>query len=325
MRSAIRRRRGESEEESVFISMTDMTVSFLFIVMILLAFFASQFRPEDVVPKSELEDAIRKYEEAVLKYKDADRQLNDARVTIDKQNFQIAELEDEVAFLQRKIELLEARKLNAVEEYAKAADEARKRIVDQLKEKVQEAFPNVEVSISESGDILRFSGDSFFAKNKATIDNPRIRLVVHALARGLDELLPCFTLGEHSAWNALCNPDAVLVDAVQIEGHTDSDGPPANNLRLSLARGASTFLEAEGHRPVLLKYLNLEKQPVMSVSGYGETRPIAPNVSSAGKSLNRRIDLRLIMVSAGDTDEVLLIRDRLEDAAISAWQEGEKQ
>lgn len=317
MRSVIRRRRAESEEESVFISMTDMTVSFLFIVMILLAFFASQFRPEDVVPKSELEDAIRKYE-------DADRQLKNARITIDQQFFQIAELDDEVAYLQRKIELLEAKKLNAVEEYAKAADLARKNIVIQLKNKVQEAFPNVEVKISESGDILSFSGDSFFAKNKATIDNPRIRLVVHALARGLDELLPCFTLGEHSAWNELCNPDAVLVDAVQIEGHTDSDGPSENNLRLSLARGASTFLEAEGHRPVLLKYLNLEKQPVMSVSGYGETRPIAPNTSSAGKSLNRRIDLRLIMVSVGDTIEVKLIRNRLEDAAVSAWQEGEE-
>jgi len=43
MRSIGRRRRDEEDEESVFVPMTDMTVSFLFIVMILLAFFAVQF------------------------------------------------------------------------------------------------------------------------------------------------------------------------------------------------------------------------------------------------------------------------------------------
>ena len=41
-----RRRQHEEEGESAFVSMTDLTVSFLFIVLILLAFFATQFRPE---------------------------------------------------------------------------------------------------------------------------------------------------------------------------------------------------------------------------------------------------------------------------------------
>ncbi len=36
--NASRKRTHEEEEESVFVSMTDMTVSFLFIVMVLLAF-----------------------------------------------------------------------------------------------------------------------------------------------------------------------------------------------------------------------------------------------------------------------------------------------
>ena len=41
-----RHRRTEEEGESVFASMTDLTVSFLFIILILLAFFATQFKPE---------------------------------------------------------------------------------------------------------------------------------------------------------------------------------------------------------------------------------------------------------------------------------------
>jgi hypothetical protein len=52
MRAAsARKRRGEEEDESVFVSMTDMTVSFLFIVILLLAFFASRYSNDDVVPR----------------------------------------------------------------------------------------------------------------------------------------------------------------------------------------------------------------------------------------------------------------------------------
>ena len=42
MRAQARRAAREEEEESAFVSMTDMTVGFLFIIMILLAFFVSQ-------------------------------------------------------------------------------------------------------------------------------------------------------------------------------------------------------------------------------------------------------------------------------------------
>src|SRR5210317_970114 len=58
MRSLGRKRKDEEEEESVFVPMTDMTVSFLFIVMILLAFFAVQFSDEDNVPRSIYEEVV---------------------------------------------------------------------------------------------------------------------------------------------------------------------------------------------------------------------------------------------------------------------------
>lgn len=304
MRSAVRKRRAEGEEESVFVSMTDMTVSFLFIVMILLAFFASQFRPDELVAKAELDEVARR--------------LEASQITVSQQA-------KEIKLLKRQIELLNQREKNAVEEYAKAADLARERIITTLKSKIQEAIPEVEVTISESGDILRFRGDSFFASGSHRIVKPSIRKVVHALAEGLEELLPCFTLGEFSQWDEQCNPDAVLVEAVQVEGHTDSNGLAENNLRLSLRRGAATYLEAEGHRPVLLEYLNGDQQPVLSVSGYGETRPIASNDELAGRGLNRRIDLRLIMASARDAEEIIRIRNKLDDRAASALQEGDKQ
>ena len=53
--AGLRRRHVEEEGESVFVSMTDLTVSFLFILLVLLAFFATQIQPEEMVPLSEHE------------------------------------------------------------------------------------------------------------------------------------------------------------------------------------------------------------------------------------------------------------------------------
>ena len=53
--AGLRRRHVEVEGESVFVSMTDLTVSFLFILLVLLAFFATQIQPEEMVPLSEHE------------------------------------------------------------------------------------------------------------------------------------------------------------------------------------------------------------------------------------------------------------------------------
>ena len=47
----VRRRHDDDEQESAFVSMTDMTVGFLFIVILLLAFFASQYSDTDKVPR----------------------------------------------------------------------------------------------------------------------------------------------------------------------------------------------------------------------------------------------------------------------------------
>jgi len=57
--AGLRRRHVEEEGESVFVSMTDLTVSFLFILLVLLAFFATQIQPEETVPLSAHEDLER--------------------------------------------------------------------------------------------------------------------------------------------------------------------------------------------------------------------------------------------------------------------------
>ena len=92
-----RNRPREEEGESVFVSMTDLTVSFLFVVLILLAFFATQYKPEETVSRDEYDiliveiskarDALLRLEEelsAAHKYIDKlekERREYDARLT----------------------------------------------------------------------------------------------------------------------------------------------------------------------------------------------------------------------------------------------------
>lgn len=73
------------------------------------------------------------------------------------------------------------------------------------------------------------------------------------------------------------DPDVV----VEIAGHTDSDGDPSDNLRLSQTRAEAVraYLEAggiDGSR--------------MTAVGYGADRPIASNDTDEGKAQNRRIE-----------------------------------
>ncbi|MFN4058050.1 MAG: OmpA family protein [Roseinatronobacter sp.] len=76
---------------------------------------------------------------------------------------------------------------------------------------------------------------------------------------------------------------------MEIAGHTDSQGSPQSNMRLSQAR-AETVIAALLSRGV----------PVSSfvAKGYGPERPIADNGTAAGREINRRIEFRLIGASA---------------------------
>jgi OOP family OmpA-OmpF porin len=72
-----------------------------------------------------------------------------------------------------------------------------------------------------------------------------------------------------------------------IDGHTDSDGTDADNLRLSERRANAVrdYLVARGIAGDRLK-----------AHGYGETRPIASNKTPDGKKQNRRIEIELVKV-----------------------------
>lgn len=73
--------------------------------------------------------------------------------------------------------------------------------------------------------------------------------------------------------------------SIQINGHTDNVGKPADNLLLSENRAKSVvnYLKSKGVDPRRLSF-----------KGFGDTQPVAPNTTDAGRAKNRRTELKII-------------------------------
>lgn len=359
MRAQAKQLRHEEEEESAFISMTDMTVGFLFIMMILLAFFASQIQEPDAVSRSEydriVEDRddwrqraearaqlIARLEEEIEALRDqrdllqtqvqnltaqlgfAEARLLEMTAELDVARTRIEELETRIRQLLQRIEdlddeiekirrqLADLQQVDPLEAYLAQVAQARRQVLTRLRDAIREDFPDLQVELSEESDALRFQGEGLFASGRSDIARER-REIVARLAQRLDEVLPCFTLGEASSFDQTCNPGFVMIEAVQIEGHTDDVGTDTVNRNLSAARANSTFFAMTQAAQGIMQHRNLKQQPVLSVAAYGPDRPVASNETAEGRATNRRIDLRFIMVTPQDTDGIEFIRDALQN------------
>jgi outer membrane protein OmpA-like peptidoglycan-associated protein/tetratricopeptide (TPR) repeat protein len=91
--------------------------------------------------------------------------------------------------------------------------------------------------------------------------------------------LQSISLAEINRLLQLLNENPTL--KVQINGHTDNVGKPADNLKLSALRAKSVvdYLVSKGVNASRLAY-----------KGFGETKPIADNKTEGGRSLNRRTE-----------------------------------
>ncbi|MET4687712.1 OmpA family protein [Sinorhizobium fredii] len=114
-----------------------------------------------------------------------------------------------------------------------------------------------------------------------------------------------------SKWTFECNPGNAIIEALQIEGHTDSTGDFTANVALSTNRANSTFSTILGKSSELVEFLNFRHQPVLSVAGYGQMRPVKDNSTKEGRDTNRRVDLRIIMYTPSQSAEIDRIRQAL--------------
>lgn len=302
------RARGE-EEESVFVTMTDMTISFLLIIMILLAFVATQINDDETVPLTAYERVREERDDLRGKNQDLHASLKTLDDKLARVLTELSTVTTERDRLHAEIEKLQV--INPIEAYLSQGIAQRREILVKLRDRLLVKFPKLEVVINPEQDALRFQGEGLFRSGSSELER-RQREIVETLGRLLNEILVCFTLGERSERGPDCRSGHALIETVQIEGHTDGFGDFIDNLRLSTERANVSLIAMFDEERSILAHQNLRGEPVMSVSGYGQMRPIETNDTTEGKAANRRIDLRIIMYAPTTIEEVKEVGRRLD-------------
>lgn len=297
------RHQPHEEEESIFISMTDIMVGLLFIFILIIMFFALQAKLD-----AEKIESIQIQNEELVKELGLGGEERVARQKLD-----------------RYLEGVTAQRTNILrwlESYI-----------------VSQGIESVELDIQTG--ILRLPEGVLFGSGMYDIENPSAPAdAAKALAEGLSLVLPCsvmkvggipFREHEKCLRSKYNNRRAAFIEAIFLEGHTDNVpimrsllGAPllTSNLKLSARRATNTFEKIIDYVPRLMEFyapISSGNKPVLAVSAYGATRPIGSNERSAGRASNRRIDLRILMHEPRDVDAYMRI---LEEAGVPLDEEG---
>lgn len=226
----------EAEEESYFVTMTDMMVGMLFIFIMIMMYYALQ-----------------------------------VRIIVDG---------------------------------ATTTRETRVQIIKDIVDEVREG--GVEVEEDADNGIIRLKNNVLFSSGNANVSQ-RGKAALGELAKAILTHTYCHTFMEGTERSKeQCVGKKHQIDAIFVEGHTDTD--PINNGRmrdnwdLSVARSTNTYRELVAAEPDLSLLRNdpvndprSNPQSVLSVAGYSSERQVAKEVDEISKSLNRRIDIRIIM------------------------------
>jgi chemotaxis protein MotB len=172
----------------------------------------------------------------------------------------------------------------------------------------------IPVAVDPTNGVMHLPESLLFDSGSAEF-KPSGHRALAVLSRELEHDLPCYTFGHIPSY---CPRGArPIIDALFIEGHTDNvpiqNAGFYDNWDLSAARSKSTFQNLVKSSAMLARITNERRQPLLSISAYGDTRPVASNVSDEGRRRNRRIDLRFIISSPRIIDNSpssgLIIRD----------------
>ena len=188
------------------------------------------------------------------------------------------------------------------------AEDTRNELLEKIAMYMREQGVRAEVDLNAG--VLRLPDEILFEKGR---DAPKAEgeAALRVLANALSENLPCYTY-QATPRPAECGDLRHPVEAIFIEGHTDSDPitPSArirDNWDLSASRAANTFRMLNTFQPVLSDFQNAPladptSRPLLSVAGYADKRPVDRGTDEAAMSRNRRIDLRFVMVAPKVTE-----------------------
>jgi flagellar motor protein MotB len=182
--------------------------------------------------------------------------------------------------------------ITELEEKLEGNREVRKEILEQIDAKMEDrGF--TEIIINDSQDILRLKEGILFNSGEAKLQ-PRGRELLNNLGPVTLEVL---TQEKYQG----------EVETIFIEGHTDSlrvgeYNKFQTNWDLSTQRAINTWVFMRASKDSLKDLKNKDGEPIFSVSGYADSRPVATNKTKEGRRKNRRIDFRFNMVTP-ETDD----------------------
>ncbi len=141
--------------------------------------------------------------------------------------------------------------------------------MDKQEADLRERLRDSGVSVTRVGDdiILNMPGNVTFSSNSTDL-KPEFYEVLNSVSIVLNEY------------------NRSLID---IEGHTDSDGSDQSNIDLSTRRASS-----------VADYLTSQQvdRRRLKVYGIGEREPIATNRTARGKAQNRRVEIKIVPLTA---------------------------
>lgn len=217
-------------------------------------------------------------------------ELEDAELAILAQQIQIADADaliaDQAATLLTQETLIDEQKAYialTTEELLRLREQMqniallRLSVLDRIKDSIAATLGDEsKVSIGDNGNIILNEG-LFFDFNSAKVKAESYPL--------LNELATAFAA-------FLSDPEnAKYVDSIVISGHTDNLGSAERNRELSNERANAVI-------NYLYSAQNAVLEPYASffcAAGYGATRPVASNATSAGRDANRRIEISIIL------------------------------
>lgn len=141
--------------------------------------------------------------------------------------------------------------------------------MDEQEKKLRKQTAGTGVTVTRDGNnlVLDMPSDVTFAVDSATVD-AKFRTTLNKVAATLTQYEKTY---------------------VDVMGHTDSTGSDSYNQALSERRADSVaaILTANGVQTARI-----------ATKGYGESQPKATNTTPAGRSANRRVEIRLVPVTA---------------------------
>jgi chemotaxis protein MotB len=279
----------EDAGEGYFASISDLMVGILFVFLLMLAVFATNYANEDKNKRiAELERRIADKEHEIEHLKKEISSLKQENARLRNGIAALVKQFDDVTFdLKRERDRLEG---------------VRRDLLLTLQSDLDRRGVKVEVDPGQG--ILRLSSEGLFELNEDRF-TPQGAKNARALLEEMAQLLPCYSKDATGTLN--CATRQPIFETILIEGHTDTrpTDRAGANWTLSTDR-ARAFLELmTGPLASLRNLRNLESQPLLGLAGYGESRP-RPDIDGTDER-NRRIEIRFLLSGSRET-----LSDRLE-------------